>query len=43
LIQQAQKNKQNRKTSSIAKHLIIGCNLPFNLVESSGFRDFMKE
>ncbi|CAF4483082.1 unnamed protein product [Rotaria socialis] len=37
------KNKQNRIISSIAKNSIIGCNLPFNLVESPGFRDFMKE
>jgi hypothetical protein len=37
------KTKQNRITSSIAKHLIISCNLPLSLVESSGFRDFMKE
>ena len=37
------KNKQNRLITSITKNLIISCNLPFNLVESPGFRSFMKE
>ncbi|CAF1424387.1 unnamed protein product [Adineta ricciae] len=36
-------NKQNRLDSSITKNLIISCNLPFNLVRSTGFRNFMKD
>ncbi|CAF4804796.1 unnamed protein product [Rotaria socialis] len=35
--------KQNRINISIAKYLIIKCNLPLNLVENSAFREFMKE
>jgi hypothetical protein len=37
------KYKQSRIILSITKNLIIRCNLPFNLVENTGFRDFMKE
>jgi hypothetical protein len=35
--------KQNRINMSIAKYLIIKCNLPLNLVENYAFRQFMKE
>jgi hypothetical protein len=37
------KSKQDRINVAIAKYLIIKCNLPLNLVENQGFRDFMKE
>ena len=37
------KYRHNRITFSIAKNLIIRCNLPFSLVESAGFRDFAKD
>jgi hypothetical protein len=37
------KSKQNQIIYSIAKNLIVRCNLPLNLVENPGFRDFMKE
>ena len=37
------KYKQNRFTLSIAKNLIIRCNVPLNIVENCGFRDFLKE
>ncbi|CAF4015157.1 unnamed protein product, partial [Rotaria sp. Silwood1] len=37
------KFKQAQITLAIAKHLIIKCNLPPNLVENNAFRDFMKE
>jgi len=37
------KYKQSRILLSIAKNLIIRCNLPLNLVENTAFRDFMKE
>jgi hypothetical protein len=36
-------NKQNHINMSIAKYLIIKCNLPLNLVENSAFRQFMSE
>jgi len=39
----SRKYKQNRIILSITKNLIIRCNLPLNLVENVGFRDFMKE
>lgn len=37
------KNKENRITLSLAKNLIIRCNLPLNLVEKPAFREFMKD
>ena len=37
------KNKSIRINQSIAKNLIIKCNLPLSLVENPAFRDFMKE
>jgi hypothetical protein len=36
-------NKSSRINLSIAKNLIIKCNLPLNLIESPAFRDFMRE
>jgi BED zinc finger len=36
-------NKSNRINLSITKNLIIRCNLPLHLIETSAFRDFMKE
>jgi hypothetical protein len=37
------KCKQNQITFSTVKNLIIRCNLPFNLVENPGFREFLKD
>lgn len=37
------KSKQDRINVASGKYLIIKCNLPLNLVENQGFRDFMKE
>ncbi|CAM4895123.1 unnamed protein product [Rotaria socialis] len=37
------KSRRNRVALSMAKNLIVRCNLPFKIVESAGFRDFMKE
>ncbi|CAF4251398.1 unnamed protein product [Rotaria sordida] len=37
------KRDEAQITSAIAKHLIIKCNLPPNLVENNAFRDFIKE
>jgi hypothetical protein len=37
------KSKQSRINASIAKHLIIKCNLPLSLVENNAFREFLKE
>ncbi|CAF1208015.1 unnamed protein product [Adineta steineri] len=34
--------KQTRINMSIAKNLIIKCNIPLNIVENSSFREFMK-
>src|SRR5437588_508253 len=34
--------KQNRINMSIAKYLIIKCNLPLNLVENSAFRQYLR-
>lgn len=36
-------NKQTRIMLSIAKNLIIKCNLPFSIIEHPAFREFMKE
>ena len=36
-------SKQMRIDMSMAKNLIIKCNLPFSLVENQAFREFMKE
>lgn len=36
-------SKQNRVNYSIAKNLIIKCNLPLSLIENSAFREFIKE
>ncbi|CAF4087181.1 unnamed protein product [Rotaria sp. Silwood1] len=36
-------NRQNRIMLSTAKNLIIRWNLPLNIVETAGFRDFMKD
>lgn len=36
-------NKLNQINLSIAKNLIVKCNLPLNLVENSAFREFMKD
>lgn len=36
-------SKQARINLSIAKNLIIKCNLPFSMVENASFRDFMKD
>ncbi|UJR19235.1 hypothetical protein I4U23_022364 [Adineta vaga] len=37
------KAKQKQIITSITKNLIIKCNLPLNIVEHVGFRDFLKE
>ncbi|CAF1540839.1 unnamed protein product [Rotaria sp. Silwood1] len=37
------KFKQTRINLAIAKHLIIRCNFPLNLVENHAFRDFIKD
>ncbi|CAF2937630.1 unnamed protein product, partial [Rotaria sp. Silwood2] len=37
------KYKENRIVLSIAKNLIVRCNLPLNLVEKAAFRDFLKD
>ncbi|UJR13014.1 hypothetical protein I4U23_000040 [Adineta vaga] len=37
------KMKQKRINMSIAKNLIINCNLPLGIVENNAFRDFMNE
>lgn len=37
------KDRKNRVIFSIAKNLIVRCNLPFSLIESAGFRDFAKD
>lgn len=37
------KCKQQQLNASIAKNLIIRCNLPFGIVENTAFREFMKE
>ena len=37
------KSKQIRINASIAKHLIVKCNLPLSIVENNAFRDFLKE
>ncbi|CAF4069257.1 unnamed protein product [Rotaria sordida] len=36
-------HRQNRIILSTTKNLIIRCNLPLNIVECAGFRDFMKD
>ncbi|CAM4841257.1 unnamed protein product [Rotaria magnacalcarata] len=36
-------NRQNRILLFTAKNLIVRCNLPLNIVESAGFRVFMKD
>ncbi|CAF4350828.1 unnamed protein product, partial [Rotaria magnacalcarata] len=37
------KFKQNRINKTIAKYLIIKCNLPLSMVENNAFREFIKE
>ena len=37
------KSKQHRLNVSIAKNLVVKCNLPLNIVESPAFRDFIKD
>jgi hypothetical protein len=37
------KSKQKQFITSVTKNLIIKCNLPLNIVEHAGFRDFLKE
>ncbi|CAF1510670.1 unnamed protein product, partial [Adineta steineri] len=37
------KVKQNRFNMSIARYLIVKCNLPLSIAENSGFRQFMKD
>lgn len=39
----ASTSRQNRIILSITKNLIVRCNLPLNIVENPGFRDFMKD
>lgn len=36
-------NKQNRICLSVAKNLIIKCNLPLTIIENAAFREFVKE
>ena len=36
-------SKQNRINFSVAKNLIIKCNLPLNIIENPSFREFVKE
>lgn len=36
-------NKQSRINSSMAKNLIIKCNLPFTIIENPAFREFIRE
>ncbi|CAF3273968.1 unnamed protein product [Rotaria socialis] len=36
-------SKQHRINLSIAKNLIIKCNLPLSIIENSAFREFLKE
>lgn len=36
-------SKQNTISLAIAKHLIVRCNMPLNLVENAAFRDFIKD
>lgn len=37
------RDKQNQYATSVTKNLIIRCNLPLNIVEQFGFRNFLKE
>lgn len=37
------RRKENRIVLSIAKNLIVRCNIPFSIVERTAFRDFMKD
>ena len=39
----ANKFKQSRIDSAIAKYLIIKCNLPLNVVKNNALREFIKE
>lgn len=39
----SQKCKQHQINRSIAKNLVVKCNLPLSIVENHAFRDFMKE